>query len=413
MDVLKALKKASGNEYASIVSEGTIADVDGYLDTGNFLFNAQLSGSLFGGIPNNKSICFSGQSTTGKTFLVIETVKRFLKKSKNNFCIWFASEKGVSKEMLKERGVPVEQILLLPVPTVEQFNQQAWDELKQIQVIKEKNPEYNFAFVLDSLGQLGTDKDQADLDKKEFKENMIRAKHVKKVFRDIELKTTYLKIPLLFTNHVYAQTGTFVPMDVIAGGSGVLYSADIIDAMTKAKWKVSDKTVGVILTCNMFKNRHAKENTRIKIKISYEKGLLPYSGLFDWCVDNGVFDKIKGSDDDTDKSDFEKFKDAKKKKGNKGKYKFASSDGELLVTEKICDARPEEIFTKANLKIIDKYAKQFFSYGKEYSKPKAETPEIVPEVPAEEIKEEPKKRGRKPKEEKPVAKKRGRPKVKK
>ena len=100
MDVLKALKRASKNEYASKVSDGTIADVDAYIDTGNYLLNGQLSGSMLKGIPNNKSICFSGQSTTGKTFLVIEASKLFLLSSHKNYLIWFASEKGISKDII-------------------------------------------------------------------------------------------------------------------------------------------------------------------------------------------------------------------------------------------------------------------------------------------------------------------------
>jgi hypothetical protein len=202
---------------------------------------------------------------------------------------------------------------------------------------------------------------------------MIRPKHIKKVFRDIELKTAYLQIPFLFTNHVYVSQGSFISMDIIAGGSGVLYSADIISAITKAKWRISDRTVGVILSSNMFKNRHAKENTRIKIKISYEKGLLPYSGLFEWCVDNKIF-KDSGDIDST--NSFQSFKD--KKKGNKSKkYIFSSSTGDIIVTEKMCDNEPEKIFTEENLKIIDKEISKYFSYGSEYTEEKESVKEDV------------------------------------
>ena len=54
-DFLKDIIKITGNEYADLVSEGVAAgDVDNFVDTGSYVFNALLSGSLYGGLPANK-----------------------------------------------------------------------------------------------------------------------------------------------------------------------------------------------------------------------------------------------------------------------------------------------------------------------------------------------------------------------
>ena len=47
MDFLKDIIKETGNEYATLVSEGVEAgDVDSFIDTGSYTLNALLSGSI-------------------------------------------------------------------------------------------------------------------------------------------------------------------------------------------------------------------------------------------------------------------------------------------------------------------------------------------------------------------------------
>ena len=55
MGFLDTVIKDSGNEFASKVSDGVAAgDTSSFVDTGSYIFNAVVSGSLFGGIPSNK-----------------------------------------------------------------------------------------------------------------------------------------------------------------------------------------------------------------------------------------------------------------------------------------------------------------------------------------------------------------------
>ena len=58
---LKSIIKETGNKYATIAGDGIDgSDVNGWVDTGSFSFNALLSGSMFGGIPNNKITALAG-----------------------------------------------------------------------------------------------------------------------------------------------------------------------------------------------------------------------------------------------------------------------------------------------------------------------------------------------------------------
>ena len=77
-DFLNDLIKISGNEFAGKVSDGIIGDVHKYVDTGSYVLNALMSGSIYGGLPSNKITAFAGESATGKTFFLLGIVKQFL-----------------------------------------------------------------------------------------------------------------------------------------------------------------------------------------------------------------------------------------------------------------------------------------------------------------------------------------------
>ena len=79
MSFLNDVVKDIGNEYAGLVSEGIAAgDVNSFIDTGSYIFNALVSGSIFGGIPSNKITAIAGESSTGKTFFTLSVVRHFL-----------------------------------------------------------------------------------------------------------------------------------------------------------------------------------------------------------------------------------------------------------------------------------------------------------------------------------------------
>ena len=98
MSFLKDIVKDIGNEYAGIVSDGVSAgDVQSFIDTGSYVFNAVVSGSIFGGLPSNKITAIAGESSTGKTFFCLSVVKHFLETNPDAGVVYFESESAISR----------------------------------------------------------------------------------------------------------------------------------------------------------------------------------------------------------------------------------------------------------------------------------------------------------------------------
>ncbi len=131
-DFLKDVIKETGNEYASLVSEGLDAgDVDSFIDTGSYTFNALLSGTIFGGLPSNKITAIAGEAATGKTFFALGIVKHFLDKNKDAGVIYFESENAISRDMVESRGVDSTRLVVMPVATVQEFRTQSIKNIRK------------------------------------------------------------------------------------------------------------------------------------------------------------------------------------------------------------------------------------------------------------------------------------------
>ena len=125
MNFLKQIVKESGNKFASIVEDGIEgADVAGFVDTGSYAFNALLSGSLYGGVADNKIIALAGESATGKTYFTLGIVAQFLKNNPEGMVLYFDSEQAVTSDMFEGRGVDSKRVAVFPVATIEEFKTQ-------------------------------------------------------------------------------------------------------------------------------------------------------------------------------------------------------------------------------------------------------------------------------------------------
>ena len=125
-DFLKDVIKETGNEYASLVSDGASNDVDSFIDTGSYIFNALLGGtSLHRGLPSNKITAIAGESALNKTFFVLGMCKNFLDKNPDGGVIFFESESAVTKDIIEERGIDSSRMVIMPVTTVQEFRHQA------------------------------------------------------------------------------------------------------------------------------------------------------------------------------------------------------------------------------------------------------------------------------------------------
>jgi len=291
MSFIKDLVKSTGNEYANIVSDGVAAgDVDTFVDTGSYVFNSLLSGSLYGGLPSNKITAIAGESATGKTYFALGMVKQFLEDHPDSAVIYFESESAISKRMIEDRGIDSKRMVIVPVVTVQEFRKQAISILdKYLETPKDKRPP--MMMCLDSLGMLSTTKEIEDTAEGKETRDMTRAQVVKGAFRVLTLKLGRAGVPMIVTNHTYDVIGSMFPQKEMGGGSGLKYAASSIIYLSKKKEKEGTEVVGNIIHCKNAKSRLTVENRIVDVRLSYDSGLDRYYGLLDLALASGIFEK--------------------------------------------------------------------------------------------------------------------------
>ena len=289
-DFFRTIVKELNDENTTIASDGMASGEFGAtIETGAYILNAALSGTIKGGIPNNKVLCFAGESATGKTFFALGVVKRFLTDNPSGGVFYFDTEAAVTKDMMEERGVDTSRVIISEPESVQQFRHNAIQILDNYIKSDNKPP---MLMVLDSLGQLSTSKELEDTAEGKETRDMTRAQVLKATFRVLTLKLAKAKVPLIVTNHVYEVVGSYIPTKEMSGGSGLKYTASQIVFLSKKKDKDGKDVVGNIIKCKMVKSRFTKENKEVEVKLTYDKGLDRYYGLLDLALKYGIFKQI-------------------------------------------------------------------------------------------------------------------------
>lgn len=249
------------------------SDIDEYISTGNYLLNAQMSGSLFGGYPNTRSIGIAGDSGAGKTFLCLNAVRELQKAGYNVFYI--DTEGAIDSSDYIKFGVDLAKLKYLRMGLISEVKFFIND---LIETIKE-NPGFKLAVFVDSVGMLDTDKSKTDMEKGKNAADMgLRSKEMRALFKSFTLDLSNYKIPFIFTNHTYASMDQYTPKGM-SGGGGPEFSASIILMLSKGTLRDEAKTTtGIIVRSKTRKNRLAKP-IDIEFHISFHKGMNPYVGL--------------------------------------------------------------------------------------------------------------------------------------
>jgi len=336
MDFFKDIAKTAGNEYAALVSDGVEAgDVDSFIDTGSYIFNALLSGSIYGGLPSNKITAVAGESATGKTFFVMGMVKSFLDANPDAGVLYFESESAITKQMVIDRGIDPNRMVILPVTTVQEFRTQAIKVLDKYMETPEKE-RVPMMLCLDSLGMLSTTKEVEDTAEGKETRDMTRAQVLKAAFRVLTLKLGKAKVPMVVTNHTYDVVGSMFPTKEMGGGSGLKYAASSIVYLSKKKEKDGTEVVGNIIHCKNAKSRLTIENKMVDVRLMYERGLDRYYGLLELALKYGIFKSVSTRIELPD--------------GTKTFGKTINND-------------PEKFYTPEIMKLLDDAASQEFKYG--------------------------------------------------
>jgi RecA/RadA recombinase len=273
-DLNKEMAKHS--TYGDTLDKSTVSEIDHFIPTGNYNLNACLTGSLFGGYPNNRAVAIAGPSGTGKTFLLLNGIKRA--QDMGYSIVFYDSENAVDKDLIEKFGIDPTRFRYEPCNTVQEFRSSVTALTDLLIEQKNKGVELpKILIALDSAGNLATQKEIDDAKSGSDKADMTRAKLLKSAFRILMTKLGICKIPFLFTNHTY-QTQDLFSQTVSGGGTGPEYAASIILFLGKAKLKEGTEQTGIIVSAKPNKNRFAKP-TPIKFHISFNKGMNPYIGL--------------------------------------------------------------------------------------------------------------------------------------
>ena len=336
-DYLKNVVKLSGNKYASIVNDGIDgSDVEGFVNTGSYIMNALLSGSIYGGIANNKILAIAGETSTGKTYFSLGIVNKFLSDHKDSVVLYFDSEQAVTSTMISERGIDPKRIAIFPVTTIEEFRHQVITIVDN-HLAQPEGDRKNIMIVLDSLGMLSTSKEINDTTEGKETRDMTRAQLVKATFRVLTVKLGMAKIPMIMTNHTYQSMGSMYPTTEMSGGQGIRYAASTIVYLSKRKDKNTDgDVVGNIIHCKLYKGRLTKENKMVDVRLNYSTGLDQYYGLLDLALQYNIF--------------------------TKNSTRIELPDGSKVFEKNIND-NPEKYFTPDILKLLDEAAAKEFKYG--------------------------------------------------
>ena len=333
MDFLKDIVKEIGYEYTQIASD--IDEKEEFIDTGSYIFNAMVSGSIYGGVSRNKITAIAGESSTGKTFFSLAVVKNFLDNNPDGYCLYFDTEAAVNKGLLESRGVDLKRTVVVNVVTIEEFRQKA---LKAVDIYLKTNTEDRkpCMFVLDSLGMLSTEKEITDALNDKQVRDMTKSQLVKGAFRMLTLKLGQSNIPLIVTNHTYDVIGSYIPTKEMGGGSGLKYAASTIIYLGKKKEKDGKEVIGNIIKAKTVKSRLSKENKQVDIRLFYdERGLDKYYGLLELGETGGLWKNVAG------------------------RYEM---DGKKVYAKQIL-SNPDEYFTPEVMQALDEIAKSEFSYG--------------------------------------------------
>ena len=333
MDFFDKIAKEVGEDYITHVD--SIKEHETFVDTGSYIFNALVSGSIFGGVSGNRITAIAGETSTGKTYFATAVVKNFLVQNPKGAVFYFDSEGAIEKDMLVSRGI-TGRFYLVEAATVEEFRHQAYIILDNYM----KEPEEDrrpMMFVLDSLGMMSTTKETQDTLNDKQVRDMTKSQLIKGTFRILTSKLAKANVPMIVTNHTYDVVGAYVPTKEMGGGSGLKYAASTIIHLSKSKEKDGKEIIGNIIKAKTNKSRLSKENQQVEIRLFYdERGLDNYYGLPQLALKYGIFEKA-GS--------YLKMPDGKK------------------VYEKTVLGEPEKYFTDDVMRQLDAAANLEFTYG--------------------------------------------------
>jgi len=312
-DIIKSVDKS-----AEILAEDKTAEISDYIDTGNYILNAAITGSMFKGVPAGRCTVLAGDPGTGKTYLAMSICRNAQKKG--YFVVYMDSEASVDTEFIKRLGCDPERMMVKPVMTISEVSTFVSNICKQISETPEEERD-KLILVLDSLGNLTSDKEYNDTVEGNSKRDMTKQQEIKALFRTNATALGRLNIPFIVNSHVY-QTLDLYAKKIVSGGSGINFNASVTLMLSVSKMddRESDKIAaskggevmktGVIVTAKPQKSRFTIPHV-VQFQIPFYKAPNPYVGIeqyLNWdnsgiiqgsVIDQKAYDKLSDAEKST------------------------------------------------------------------------------------------------------------------
>jgi RecA/RadA recombinase len=273
-------------------------DPTDWISTGNYALNYLISGDFNRGVPLGKVTVFAGESGAGKSYICSGNIIKNAQEQ-GIFVVLIDSENALDEKWLHDLGVDTSEskLLKLAMAMIDDVAKTISTFMSDYKSLPDgERPKV--LFVIDSLGMLLTPTDVNQFDAGDMKGDMGRKpKALTSLVRNCVNMFGSYNVGLVCTNHTYASQDMFDPDDKISGGQGFVYASSIVVAMKKLKLKEDEDgnkitdVMGIRAACKVMKTRYAKPFEGVQVKIPYESGMSPYSGLTDLIEKKGLLKK--------------------------------------------------------------------------------------------------------------------------
>jgi RecA/RadA recombinase len=273
-------------------------DPTDWISTGSYALNYLISGDFHKGVPLGKVTVFAGESGAGKSYFCSGNVVKHAQ-DQGIFVVLIDSENALDESWLQALDVDTseDKLLKLNMSMIDDVAKTISTFITDFKAMDEEDRP-KVLFVIDSLGMLLTPTDVDQFNKGDMKGDMGRKpKALTSLVRNTVNMIGSLNVGLVCTNHTYASQDMFDPDDKISGGSGFIYASSIVVAMKKLKLKEDEdgnkisEVMGIRAGCKVMKTRYAKPFEGVQVKIPYETGMNPYSGLVELFEKKGLLVK--------------------------------------------------------------------------------------------------------------------------
>jgi RecA/RadA recombinase len=287
------------NPFATYLEDSTLSRVGGWIDTGSYVLNAIVSGSIHGGIPKGRVTMMGGESMTGKTLFVLKILANAQKEGL--IPVIFDTENAVDPEGAERIGLDISKVKYVPCVTIEQTRNALF---KFLTAVKEKGLEGKFIIAIDSLGNLQSELEHSRMGKDSTSSDMgTKARAMKSLMQTCTNLGATTQTTILCTNHVYDDPAAMFPSieKHMPGGKSIVYLPSVTIQLARkpvksdggktmdAETAVGQKNyAGIIIRALTRKNRFIKQYLQGEMFLSFHTGLDRYYGLLDLAVGVGA-----------------------------------------------------------------------------------------------------------------------------